>query len=124
MFTTGRNHLENFSGYSGSFTDNIATEAARYAGIFITSSSKPNDNPAAITNKSQYNGSQLFLPAAGYSNVSSVGNTGTDGVYWSSTPYSGNAYGSWGAYFRSGSLSSGNYFRKYGYSVRCVLGDD
>lgn len=123
-FTTGRKHLENFSSYSGSSSDNITTEAARYAGIFITSSSKPNDNPAAITNKSQYNGSQLFLPAAGYSNGSSVGTTGTHGLYWSSTPYSGNASTSWHALFSSGNLRLNYNFRSSGCSVRCVLGDD
>ena len=123
-FTTSRNRHENFSSYSGSFSDNITTEAARYAGIFITSSKKTNDNPAAITNKSQYNGSQLFLPAAGDSYDSSVANTGTYGRYWSSTPFSGDTSDSWYAFFSSGSLTPGLGNRTYGFSVRCVLGDD
>ena len=123
-FTIGRNYLENFSSYSGNFTDNITTEAARYTGVFITSSSKPNDNPAAITNKSQYNGSQLFLPAAGLSFGSSVSATGTLGHYWSSTPRSGSTTHSWYARFGSGSLSPSNDYRSCGFSVRCVLGDD
>jgi len=67
FYSTVRNHFNNYSSYSGSFSDNITTEVARYAGIFISSSNKPNDNPAAITNKNQYNGSQLFIPAGGYS---------------------------------------------------------
>lgn len=124
MFTTGRNHLENFSGYSGSFTDNIATEAARYAGIFITSSSKPNDNPAAITNKSQYNGSQLFLPAAGYTIGIDVNETGSHSRYWGSTPRSGTTDYSYHARFFSGTLVPQNTSRYVGGSVRCVLGDD
>lgn len=123
-FTTVRKHLENFSSYSGSFSDNITTEAARYAGIFITSSSKPNDNPAAITNKSQYNGSQLFLPAAGVSHGISVTYTGTTGFYWSSTPSSGSSYDSWHAYFGSGYLYPSFHSRQAGLAVRCVLGDD
>lgn len=124
-FTTSRNRLENFSSYSGSFSDNTTTEVARYAGIFITSSSKPNDNPAAITNKSQYNGSQLFLPAAGYSYGSSVDFAGTRGLYWSSTPNSGYTDRSWDAVFYSGTLYPySDDSRKYGFSVRCVLGDD
>lgn len=123
-FTTVRKHLENFSSYSGGFTDNITTEAARYAGIFITSSSKPNDNPAAITNKSQYNGSQLFLPAAGVSHGISVTYTGTTGFYWSSTPSSGSSYDSWHAYFGSGYLYPSFHSRQAGLAVRCVLGDD
>lgn len=123
-FTTVRKHLENFSSYSGSFSDNITTEAARYAGIFITSSSKPNDNPAAITNKSQYNGSQLFLPAAGVSHGISVTYTGTTGFYWSSTPSSGSSYDSWHAYFGSGYLYPSFHSRQAGLAVRCVLEDD
>lgn len=123
-FTTARNRKENFSSYSASFSDNITTEAARYAGIFITSSSKPNDNPAAITNKSQYNGSQLFLPSSGNCNGSSVSGTGASGFYWSSTPSSGNGAASCGAYFNKSALYTGNYFRHIGFSVRCVLGDD
>lgn len=123
-FNTARNHYENFSSYTASLTDNITTEAARYAGIFITSSTKPNDNPAAITNKSQYNGSQLFLPAAGASDGSSVNSPGAYGYYWSSTPRSGNTYTSWNALFTSGLLNPNDYRRYLGFSVRCVLGDD
>ncbi|WP_373168195.1 hypothetical protein [Bacteroides cellulosilyticus] len=126
-FTTGRNRFQNFSSYTGSWNDNITTEAARYAGIFITSSSKPNENPAAISNKSQYDGSQLFLPAAGLSGASSVYSAGTYGTYWSSTPYSGSTLGSWHANFNNGNLYPTNnysYSRAYAFSVRCVLGDD
>lgn len=124
-FTTGRKHLENFSSYSGSLNDNITTEAARYSGIYITSSSKPNENPAAITNKSEYNGSQLFLPAAGDCYGSTVSNTGTHGRYWSSTPNSGFTNRAWPAAFDSGGLYlRDTSTRRNGFSVRCVLGDD
>lgn len=123
-FTTARNKLQNFSSYSGSFIDDIRTDAARYAGIFITSSSKPNDNPAAITATTQYDGSQLFLPAAGDSYGSSVLNAGTRGTYWSSTPDSGLTYSSWCAFFNSGNLNPNTGNRIGGFSVRCVLGDD
>ena len=123
----GRNRKENFSSYSGGFEDNTATVAARYAGIFITSSLKPNENPAAITDKSQYDGSQLFLPAAGYSSSYSVKFAGTYGRYWSSTPDSGNTTVSWFAYFYSDNLYPSNDYslrtRCLGFSVRCVLGD-
>lgn len=123
-FTTARNRLQNLSSYSGSFTDNITTEAARYTGIFITSSSKPNENPAAITGVDQYNGSQLFLPAAGISYAKGVSNTGTNGDYWGSTPYSDSSFTSFTADFGSGYLRPGGSTRSYGRSVRCVLGDD
>ena len=122
-FTTGRNRFENFSAYSASFTDNVTTEAARFAGIFFTQSSKPNDNPSAITSRAQYNGSQLFLPAAGYSDGSSVNYPGTYGYYWSSTPRSGYTYYSWAVYFYSGYLSPDYNGRNYGFSVRCVFGE-
>lgn len=123
-FTTGRKYLKKISSYSASFSDNITTEDARYSGIFITSSNKPNDNPAAITSISQYSGSQLFLPAAGNSYGSSVEETGTGGSCWSSTPYSGKTGSSWAAYFNSGYLRPSYYARGSGFSVRCVLGDD
>ena len=123
-FTTSRNRLENFSSYSASFTDNTTSASAIYAGIFITSSKKPNDNPAAITNTSQYNGSQLFLPAAGNAFGSSVYGTGTLGYYWSSTPISGGTTSAWYAYFGSGRLNPSSSNRGTGFSVRCVLGDD
>lgn len=123
-FTTGRKYLKKISSYSASFSDNITTEDARYSGIFITSSNKPNDNPAAITSISQYSGSQLFLPAAGNSYGSSVDETGTGGSCWSSTPYSGKTGSSWAAYFNSGYLRPSYYARGSGFSVRCVLGDD
>lgn len=129
-FSTGRKRFQNFSRYSGYFEDNTISASAIYSGIFITSSSEPNENPAAITNASEYDGSQLFLPAAGFSLGGSMFYTGTDGLYWSSTPLSGATYGSWFAYFYSGNLylvnysNAANYGRSRGYSVRCVLGDD
>lgn len=122
-FTTARNRLESFSSYSGSFSDNTTSSAAIYSGIYITSSGKPNENPAKITSTSQYDGSQLFLPAAGYSDGSSVGYTGSNGYYWSSTPYVGTNGNAWTAYFTSGRLNPSLNGRYYGFCVRCVLGD-
>ncbi|UKK49635.1 hypothetical protein L6475_06815 [Prevotella sp. E9-3] len=61
----------------------------------------------------------VFLPAAGDRKGSNVSNTGTNGNYWSATPYDG-----WTAYrlsLNSGFLmptNSGN--RRQGYSVRLV----
>jgi uncharacterized protein (TIGR02145 family) len=62
----------------------------------------------------------LFLPAAGYRNQgsSTLGNAGTIGYYWSSTPYSTYSYY---LYFSSGGVSPGsNYYRANGYSCRCI----
>ena len=60
----------------------------------------------------------VFLPAAGYRDGTTVANVGSEGNYWSSTSYQGNAHRL---------LFSGNDFsavnatpRTYGYSVRLV----
>ena len=122
-FTTARNRLENFSVYTGSWSDNL-TGNERWTGIYITGGSKPNENPAKISSTSLYNaGKHLFLPAAGKSKGSSITNTGNHGYYWSSTPTSGYSGYSWSAYFFSGSLYPDYYSRDSGFSVRCVLGD-
>ena len=122
-FTTARNRLENFSVYTGSWSDNL-TGNERWTGIYITGGSKPNENPAKISSTSLYNaGKHLFLPAAGKSKGSSITNTGNYGYYWSSTPTSGYSGYSWSAYFFSGSLYPDYYSRDSGFSVRCVLGD-
>lgn len=122
-FTTVHNRLENFGGYTGSWSDNL-TGNEKWTGICITGGSKPNENPAKISSTSSYNaGKHLFLPAAGYFDGSSIGLTGYFGYYWSSTPPSGNGSSSWFAKFSSGDLYPNAYPRYYGFSVRCVLGD-
>lgn len=122
-FTTVHNRLENFGGYTGSWSDNL-TGNEKWTGIYITGGSKPNENPAKISSTSSYNaGKHLFLPAAGYSNGSSIGLTGSYGYYWSSAPFSGNSDSSWFAKFASSRLIPNSYPRYYGFSVRCVVGD-
>lgn len=64
----------------------------------------------------------LFLPAAGWQNISGeLVNTSFDGNYWSSLPDYGGNNGAGYLYFHSGTvypLNSSN--RAYGFSVRCV----
>jgi hypothetical protein len=48
--------------------------------------------PATVTNYSNPDGQYFFLPAAGFIIGGSVGNSGTNGYYWSSTPYSNSYY--------------------------------
>ena len=77
-------------------------------------------NGRKITSKS--NGNSIFLPAAGYRNVTSLYEAGGDGDYWSrslSTSYSFCAYS---LYFRSGYgyVDSFDSYRGYGRSVRPV----
>ncbi|MDA3820522.1 MAG: FISUMP domain-containing protein [Candidatus Delongbacteria bacterium] len=65
-------------------------------------------------------GSSLKLPVAGYRNYSdgSLGNTGSEGHYWSSTVDDTNARG---IYFYSIDAYMGSYRRAGGCSVRCIL---
>ena len=63
----------------------------------------------------------VFLPAAGYREGTSVGNAGSLGRYWSSSPYTSHVEGAYSVFFYAGYLdpaySSNRY---YGYSVRLV----
>jgi uncharacterized protein (TIGR02145 family) len=65
-------------------------------------------------------GDQLMLPAAGRRNYTNSAEflRGFNGYYWSSTEYgSGDA---WYLSVNSSSALTGNYYRAYGLSVRCV----
>ena len=66
------------------------------------------------------NGNSIFLPAAGYRYESSSYRVGSNGLYWSSTPYESNTRSAYNLSFGSGHRRdwSGRYF---GYSVRPVL---
>lgn len=62
-----------------------------------------------------------WFPAAGcrYSSGGSMSLVGSDGYYWSSSPYGGNNGYNLGFY--SGSVNPSGYnLRAYGFSVRCV----
>ena len=66
------------------------------------------------------NGNSIFLPAAGRYGSSLI-NAGSDGYYWSSTPFeNGDGY-AYLLFFGSGSRDMGYYYRYYGHSVRPVL---
>ena len=62
----------------------------------------------------------LFLPAAGYRNDGSttVYNVGTYGDYWAATP--DGTTDAYDLYFGKTYISTSNYLRNYGFSVRCV----
>ncbi len=66
------------------------------------------------------NGNSIFLPAAGYHNVSSLYNAGSDGYYWSSSLITGGPIGAWHFHFGSGYYNMSNGGRDYGNSVRAV----
>ena len=70
---------------------------------------------------SKTNGNNIFLPAAGYRNVSSLYDAGSYGYYWSrslNTDRSSNAYS---LFFYSSDVGSDYCHRYYGLSVRPVM---
>ena len=67
------------------------------------------------------NGNSLFLPAAGYRYVTSLGNAGSSGGYWSRTLDTSYPYDAYGLYFNSSDVNTGSSGRYYGYTVRPVL---
>ncbi len=68
------------------------------------------------------NGNSIFLPAAGFRNWSSLDYAGSNGSYWSSTPYdNGYDYDACYLYFDSGSQSMGYTNPSDGHSVRPVV---
>ena len=65
------------------------------------------------------NGNSIFLPAAGYRSWNGdVGNVGTYGYYWSSTPRDSDF--SWLLYFNSSEVKMHSNIRCFGLSVRLV----
>ncbi len=75
-----------------------------------------------VTGKGDYADRSIFLPAAGYGYDSNLGGPGSHGLYWSSTPYSGDSYNAWSLDFYSGYFCRDYYYRYYGQSVRPVRG--
>ncbi|MBE6321126.1 MAG: DUF1566 domain-containing protein [Bacteroidales bacterium] len=75
-------------------------------------------NGCKVTSKS--NGNSIFLPAAGYRNVSALSNAGSNGRYWSSSLNTVNPNDAWNVYFYSGSVYRYSLSRYYGLSVRPV----
>lgn len=66
------------------------------------------------------NGAVLFIPAAGYWSNGSQNNVGSDGYYWGSSPNGSRDADGLG--FGNGGKGVGSHGRKFGYSVRPVIG--
>lgn len=64
------------------------------------------------------NGNSIFLPAAGYYDGTSLNASGTDGSYWSSTPY--NSYYAYRIYFYDRNAFCNDAVIERGRSVRAV----
>ena len=66
------------------------------------------------------NGNSIFLPAAGYRNDTSLSGAGSNGHYWSATPYSNSSH-AYNLYFGSVNYDwNFCYNRYYGFTVRPV----
>ena len=55
------------------------------------------------------------MPAQGYYNNGSLNNPGTNGYYWSSSPYPGNSADAYSLYFYSGNVYLYGNYRLYGF---------
>ena len=79
-------------------------------------------NGYIVCGRGEYASANIFLPAAGYGNETSLYSSGSSGYYWSSVPDSGNGDYAWRLHFNSGYHYAGSYCRYYGRSVRPVQG--
>ncbi len=70
------------------------------------------------------NGNNIFLPAAGYCDMSMLCDDGNIGDYWSSTPNEYNDYYAYPLYFNNSNQSMGFSSQSYGLSIRPVFGGD
>ena len=66
------------------------------------------------------NGKSIFLPAAGYRGVTSLGDAGSRGLYWTRTLSTRLPYSAYHLYFNSGDVDWAIYDRYSGRSVRPV----
>ena len=74
-----------------------------------------------ISGKGSYASASIFLPCAGQGGEgTSLGYAGSNGLYWSSVPYSGNGSGAWTLYFLSVYHATVRDYRYYGRPVRPV----
>ena len=71
-----------------------------------------------VTGKGAFSTKSIFLPAAGYGNVSALYSPGSSGLYWSSTPLSENSVFAGYLFFGSGYFSRFHYDRYCGFPVR------
>lgn len=74
-----------------------------------------------VRGKGNYSSASIFLPAAGGGYGASLGNSGSDGYYWSSVPYSG-SYRSYELSFNSRSSYTFDSNRYRGRPVRPLQG--
>lgn len=69
---------------------------------------------------SKVNGASIFLPAAGCRRGTSLYYAGSNGFYWSSTPYESSTGSAYDLYFSSGYHERVWYYRNEGFTIRPV----
>lgn len=69
---------------------------------------------------SKTNGNSIFLPAAGYRDISDLGSAGSDGLYWSSSLDTDSSDYAYNLYFNSDNVDWDGDYRYSGRSVRGV----
>ncbi len=79
-------------------------------------------NGYVVSGRGDYASVSIFLPCAGDGYGASLSNSGSNGLYWSSVPYSDSYGSSWYLGFGSGGHGTYNSFRLSGQSVRPVQG--
>jgi hypothetical protein len=76
-----------------------------------------------VSGRGDYASNSIFLPCAGYGYGTSLNDSGSDGYYWSSVPYSDSSGRACNLYFLSGYRYSNYYsYRDRGRSVRPLQG--
>jgi len=75
-----------------------------------------------VTGRGAYADRSIFLPAGGFGFGSGLNGPGSYGLYWSSSPDSGNSRSAWRLYFNSYDFLRSNVDRCSGWSVRPVRG--
>lgn len=79
-------------------------------------------NGRLMKGRGAYSSKSIFLPAAGCGYDSYLYGLGSGGLYWSSTPDSGDSRAAWDLHFTSGFFTRSYDGRFYGQSVRPVRG--
>ena len=101
-------------GYKGATSgDGIAT-------LNVTAAAYPDNSIPDVTWTSMETSGAVFLPAAGYRYLSYVFDVGSDGYYWSSTPYEYQGGLAYDMYFYSNNVYTDSNLREFGSAVRVV----
>ena len=79
-------------------------------------------NGYVVRGRGDYADANIFLPAAGYGDGTSLYVAGSYGGYWSSVPTSDNSYAWYLGFYSGCHFTRSNYGRYYGRSVRPVKG--